>query len=136
MSDLPGRVVPNSSSAYLSDKQLLDYETHRRNFIQWLTVFGKDPDAIRGYAESTVINTADRGGRFDRWVWERENGMITRLLSETDRGFEDVWIADSIKCPTKAGSKREIPAAGTKEAFHHCGAYLNPNSAQKTHRRL
>lgn len=68
------RLVPELNDAYLSAKQRVDYENHRRNFIEWLAVFGKDPDTVQGYAQDTVDRTARRCGKFDRWVWQQEDG--------------------------------------------------------------
>ena len=54
-----------------------------------------------------------RGGRF-----------LSRLLAPTTLTLDDVWLADSIKCPTVAHSKRGIPSADTEDAFAHCRHYL------------
>jgi len=74
MSDSDPALVPEANAEFLNEKQRMDYESHRENFIEWLAIFGKNPDAIEGYAEDTVYRTAYRCGKFDRWVWQEENG--------------------------------------------------------------
>lgn len=54
-----------------------------------------------------------RGGRF-----------ITRLLQPVSLSLDDVWVTDSIKCPTTAHKERGIPSANTADAFAHCRRYL------------
>ncbi|MFB1064102.1 uracil-DNA glycosylase family protein [Natrinema sp. H-ect4] len=50
--------------------------------------------------------------------------MIDRLLEQTRLNLKDVWITDSIKCPTKGDEHRGIPETETEEAFECCRAYL------------
>jgi len=43
----PGRsikIVPSSNEEQLNEQQLVDYEEHRWEFIQWLRSEGKDPE--------------------------------------------------------------------------------------------
>jgi len=74
-------------------------------------------------------------GDFDHWrkynaEWlprfVRADGgqFINRLLSLTDLRTEDVWITDSIKCPTKQDPGRGISGVKTNAAFDRCRAYL------------
>lgn len=54
-----------------------------------------------------------RGGRF-----------VARLLDRVDLDLDDIWLTDSIKCPTKRDDPREILSANTDDAFSHCYPYL------------
>lgn len=74
MVDITARLVPELNENFLGAKQRVDYENHRRNFVEWLAVFGKDPERVQGYARETVDRTARRCGKFDRWVWQEEGG--------------------------------------------------------------
>lgn len=65
-------VVPEANNQILSEKQLVDYRSHRRDFIEWLLVYGKDPKTYSGYSRDTVKRTAYRCGKFDRFIWEKE----------------------------------------------------------------
>lgn len=64
----------------------------------------------------------------EEWLprFARANGgrMIDRLLERTTFELADVWITDSIKCPTKRDERRGIPAVETREAYKCCRAYL------------
>lgn len=65
-------LVPEASEQYLNEKQRADYETYRRRFLEWLKVFGKDPESVEGYAQDTVKRTAYRVGKWERFIWEAE----------------------------------------------------------------
>lgn len=107
MGELPTRPVPAENEGYRSEKQLVDYETHRRNFIEWLLVFGKDPDSVEGYAEDTVYETAYRCGKFDRFAWEREDAYVLSTHDHADACLEHLAMEDD------SGSHK----ANTKDAL-------------------
>jgi uracil-DNA glycosylase len=50
--------------------------------------------------------------------------MIDRLLEYTPLELDDVWVVDSIKCPTKRDEGRGIPAANTAQSFGCRHTYL------------
>jgi len=50
--------------------------------------------------------------------------FIEKLLEPVEFSIDDVWITDSIKCPTQRDVSRGIPAAKTEDSFAHCRAYL------------
>lgn len=54
----------------------------------------------------------------------RGGDMISRLLCDTELGLEDVWITDSVKCPTKGDELRDISPVDIDAAFGHCHYYL------------
>lgn len=54
-----------------------------------------------------------RGGRF-----------IFSLLDPTDLTLDDVWVGDSVRCPTQRDADKEIPEAETGEAAKQCRPYL------------
>jgi hypothetical protein len=54
-------LVPKPSRARLDERQQMDYREHRRDLIDWLLVFGKDPlfetlDKLRDAALSALDN--------------------------------------------------------------------------------
>ncbi|WP_411718756.1 hypothetical protein [Natronomonas sp.] len=61
----------------------MDYKEHRRELIDWLLVFGKKPEKAEGYAQRTVLNTAQRLDLFYRWVWQ-ERGTYTNVIDHED----------------------------------------------------
>lgn len=72
-------LVPDPSKERLNDRQIVDYKDQREQLIEWLLVFGKDPERVEGYAEATVRNTAARLDQFYRWVWSDGKGYTTQL---------------------------------------------------------
>ena len=99
----PGLGNPNGMVMFMTDEP--------RHLTEW-----DEYDSWEEYNDEWMSRFAGaKGGRF-----------ITRLLSKTDLSLDDVWVADSIKCPTKRDAGREIPAANTKETFEHCRDYLRP----------
>ncbi len=38
----------------------MDCREHRRDLIDWLLIFGKQPEKAEGYARRTALNTAQR----------------------------------------------------------------------------
>jgi site-specific recombinase XerD len=74
--------VTEESAEVLNHRQLVDYNEHRKQFIQWLKTRGKVPEKQIGYAESTVKNYAARLDKFYRWVWEQYGGYTTQITHE------------------------------------------------------
>jgi hypothetical protein len=74
MTEVPFPVVPEATAEMLTDKQLVDYRSHHRQFIEWLLVEGKAPTELRGYADGTAKRTAYRVAKAARWTWETRGG--------------------------------------------------------------
>jgi site-specific recombinase XerD len=72
-------LVPEPSASRLDDRQQSDYRTHRKDLIEWLLVFGKNPEKAEGYAQRTAQNTAQRLDMFYRWVWDERGGYTTSI---------------------------------------------------------
>jgi integrase len=70
------------SRAVLGERQQIDYEEHRTELLEWLLVFGKNPQQAEGYAHATVKNTAERLDRFYRWVWGEFDGYTTDITHD------------------------------------------------------
>ena len=82
MSEYGFPLVPEETREYLNEKQLVDYRAYREPFVQWLSVFGKDPDTVEGYATQTVKRTAYRIGKWERWVWSNGDGYTIPMSRE------------------------------------------------------
>lgn len=77
MSKLDGiRVVTEPSRDYLNERQQLDYRAERKNCLQWLLTFGKDPEKVEGYARTTVQARAARMDYFYRWTWDEAGRYV------------------------------------------------------------
>jgi integrase len=75
-------LVPEPSRARLDDRQQMSYREHRHALIDWLLVFGKDPEKAEGYAQRTVLNTAQRLDLFYRWVWQELESYTVDIAHE------------------------------------------------------
>ena len=93
MSDRPAR-VPEANGKFLNKKQRMDYETHREDFLECLSTFGMDPDTVQGYAEGTVYKTAYRCGKFDRFVWDRQDGYTLPTPDHADAYMKHLAYED------------------------------------------
>lgn len=75
-------VVPDTTAKRLTERQLLDYRNHREDLLEWLLVFGKDPETADGYARTTVKTRAYRMDQFYRWVWDEYDGYTTDVTHD------------------------------------------------------
>ncbi|MBX0295440.1 tyrosine-type recombinase/integrase [Haloarcula nitratireducens] len=81
-------LVPEPARARLDERQQMTYREHRRDLIEWLLVFGKHPEKADGYAQRTVLNTAQRLDLFYRWVWDERESFTTDI----DHGDADAYM--------------------------------------------
>lgn len=68
--DIP--IVPKPSQEFLNPRQQQSYREYREDFLNWLFVFGKNPQKADGYSKAVVKNTAYRTDQFARWVWQKD----------------------------------------------------------------
>lgn len=91
------------------DGELLFVSEEPRHIMDWETY-----DSWRAYNETWMPRFADAtGGR-----------MIDRLLARTSLDLGDVFVVDSIQCPTKRDEARGTPDIETEHAFASCRTYL------------
>ncbi|MFC7074235.1 tyrosine-type recombinase/integrase [Halovenus rubra] len=91
MTELDGiTVVTEPSEKILNNRQLSDYEHQRKDCLEWLLTFGKNPDKVDGYAFETVRARAYRMDMFYRWVWESEG----RYVADVDHEHADDWMEE------------------------------------------
>ncbi len=86
VSDLP--IVTEPAKAHLNPRQLLNYKSERKDCLQWLLTFGKNPAKGEGYAFGTVQPRSYRMDQFYRWVWEQEDGYTANVQPE----HGDEWL--------------------------------------------
>jgi site-specific recombinase XerD len=81
MANLPDdiKLVLGPAEKRLNQRQLLDYETHREDYLEWLYHLGKSPEQAQGYSQSTVKRDAYRVDQFYRWIWSQEDGYTTSV---------------------------------------------------------
>ena len=80
--DIP--IVPEPAKEYLNTRQTQDYKEYRETFLEWLSVFGKEPEKAEGYSKAVVKNTAYRTDQFFRWVWQKESYTVAIDHSQAD----------------------------------------------------
>jgi len=87
------KIVPESNREYLNEKQLVDYQEHRREFIEWLRSIGKNPEKREGYSDYTAYETAYKTARFDRWAWGEEGRYTVPPTPERATEYIDDVVA-------------------------------------------
>lgn len=79
-------ICPAQTAQRLTKRERIDYRGHRRDLLQWMLTRGKDPDALDGYALTTVDNRARYQDAFYRWVWD-ERGYTTQVTADDCDGY-------------------------------------------------
>ncbi|MWG33891.1 tyrosine-type recombinase/integrase [Halomarina oriensis] len=94
----PGRsivLVPKSHHCATTEKQRVDYQTYRKQFLTWLLKVGKNEEKAEGYSPYTVYATGYRTAAFDRWMWEQRGGYrIPPKQEDATAYIEDVAFSD------------------------------------------
>ena len=92
------RIVRKGQMEFLTDKQILDYYEHRKNYLTWLAKIGKNPEKAEGYSPFTVSATADRTARFDLWRWKNRGGYSIPPTEEDAQAYmEKVAYMDVVE---------------------------------------
>lgn len=68
----------------------MDDREHRRDLNDWLLVSGKKPEKAEGYAQRTVLNTAQRLDLFYRWVRQKR----ATYTNDIDHGDADDYMIE------------------------------------------
>lgn len=90
----------------LSEKQRVDYGEEMRSLLKWLLTAGKNPERLKGYAQSTIYTSANHIDVWARWVWDEERYTSTfthdnaddylfYLGTQTD--FSDYYLSSILK---------------------------------------
>lgn len=119
-------VTTAQSCEELNPRQLVDYEHHRRAFIEWLWSRGKQPDHHIGYSRDTVRFTAYRTDRFYRWVWDRR-GYTTDVTHEDADDYADELARDDTSIAHKRKCVMVLKRLFTWRAREHGGEEWSPS---------
>jgi integrase len=87
-------LIPGPARDYLNERQLVAYESHRREFIKWLARQGKNPDALEGYAHDTARNYASITDKFLRYVWDQDRYTTDIGHDEAEEYLRSLVMAD------------------------------------------
>jgi len=80
-------IVPKKNENYLTEKERSDYLKYRKTFLKYLIRQGKNPQKAEGYSPYSVGMTANRVGRFDRWVWDKHDAYVVPPTEEDAQDF-------------------------------------------------
>jgi integrase len=87
--------VPPKSAERLTEKQKTDYREYRKKLLTYLLRVGKNIEKAEGYSPYSVYTTGNRLARFDRWVWERNDGYKIPPTEEDAQAYmEEVAFRD------------------------------------------
>lgn len=77
-------VITDPTRDQLTDKQLLDYEQHRLDFLYWLETVGKNPGQLgdTAYSHGVVENTAYRTDKWFRFIWQKEEAYTLNVTHD------------------------------------------------------
>lgn len=99
-------LMTKDTAGRLSEKQRVDYGEEIRSLLKWLLSAGKDPERLKGYAQSTVYTSTNHIDVWARWVWDEEGYTSTfthdhaddylfHLGTQTD--YSDYYLASIFK---------------------------------------
>jgi integrase len=92
----------------LTDRQLLDFESERKLFLDWLNNFGKNPQKANGYGVYTVRDTMYRSDRFYRWMWSEEGKYTLNLTIDHANEYMKHQARREVSADAKASTQRAV----------------------------
>ena len=101
-------LIPEPSREILNQREAVDYESHRREYLSWLLTFGKEPDHAEGYAQATISKRAYRIDKFYRWVWQEEDRYTTDVTHDHADGWMKELAYDEYSGQHKANSQKSL----------------------------
>ena len=87
----PGRsikIVPEGNYQMLTEKQIVDYHSYRRTFLEWLLYLGKNPEKAEGYSPYTVYESGYRAAAFDRGCG---NNTTNTTFLQNQKTLTAIW---------------------------------------------
>lgn len=88
-------LMSRDSTAFLNERQVISYKSHREDYIKWLARMGKSPNKLEGYAHDTAKVYANVTDKFHRWAWEHRGGYTLDLEhTEAERYLREMMLAD------------------------------------------
>jgi len=89
-------IISMETQQELSEKQLLDFRSHKRDILRWLATFGKNPDKGEGYSDTTIEQLTYQLGSFYRWVWEQGGQYTTKVTPDhADAYMKEIAYGDT-----------------------------------------
>jgi len=75
------------SEQMVNERELTDYRSDKRDLLDWMFSFGKNPDRPEGDAKSTVSQSIYRVDRLYRWLWAEQDTYTAQITPETADGY-------------------------------------------------
>ncbi|RDI72881.1 tyrosine-type recombinase/integrase [Halopelagius longus] len=102
-------LVTDKSRELLKEKQVVDYEAHRIEFVRWLIHLGKNPDLAEGYGRDTIRATAYRTDQFARQVWtEQEDGYTASFTHDHADAYMTELLYSDNSATHKANTQKAL----------------------------
>lgn len=117
-------LIPDPSEGYMNERQRVDYKNHRQDYIEWLANYGKDPEALEGYAYDTAKNYAAITDKFYRWVWETKDGYTVQVTHEDAKKYIRELVKDDY---TKSHLNNVLLALKALFRWHSATEEWNPD---------
>ena len=86
--------MPEPTCELLNERQLLDYEAHRKQLLKWALSLGKNPEKAEGYSHHTVEIRAYRLDKFYRWVWQQRGYTTVMTHDDADTYLRNLATQD------------------------------------------
>ena len=87
-------LITEPAQKRLTERQMVDYAHHRREFLEWSLYLGKNPEKAKGYSRQTMEVRASRIDQFYRWVWD-QRGYTTGVTHEdADTYLQELAYSD------------------------------------------
>lgn len=67
-----------------------DYESWKRDVLEWPHFEGKDPDRLRGYSKDTLRNTNYKIDQIMRWLWNQRDYTTELTSNDADRLMKEL----------------------------------------------
>lgn len=102
-------LVTDKSRELLKEKQIIDYEAHRIEFVRWLIYLGKNPELAEGYGRDTIRATAYRTDQFARWLWtEQEDGYTVAFTHDHANAYMTELLYSDTSATHKANTQKAL----------------------------
>lgn len=99
-------LVTDDAQDYLNPRQEIAYREHRRELAEWLLTFGKDPDKVEGYSQSTAQARMYHLDLFYRWVWDEQGRYVQDLTTDHADDWMRYLAAAELKESTKCAYQK------------------------------
>ena len=87
------RLVAQETIEALDDQHArakTDYQSWKRDLLEWLHFEGMDPDRLRGYSEQTLRNSNYKIDQIMRWLWNHRDYTTELMPDDADQLMKEL----------------------------------------------